>query len=322
MQSHLQHAYDQQAIRAAQEKKAARQAVGYQKLYRAIRAGYGQGHGAAYQPWLRVRRKNSSPDSNQVVSWIPLLNRTAHFFSRGEYHTALLLLWLGVRDLREQYPIWPISHLHPLDGAPGADEMQFKFVRGLLGIAQEAGIDHGQEIGSCLPYVASLDFMVTVPGKNCPRLAIFSSKPVQEADEPLTWRTRERLELERRYSEEISASYYVTSSSLVPIDMAGQLECWLDYASLAHMPELAGLADPFSEFLTRHADLPVGDAVTLASHTLSIDPQAGWILLRHCAWTQKVDIDPCEKILTTYPVFPGGRGLKQALQEHLFGEAW
>ena len=56
----------------------------YAKLYRSIRAGFGGGHGIEYEPWLRLRRKNPSPESNQVVAWLPILNRVAHFFSRGE----------------------------------------------------------------------------------------------------------------------------------------------------------------------------------------------------------------------------------------------
>lgn len=88
----------------------------FKKLFNQINQGYGQGHGTNYQPWLQIRRKNTSPKSNQVVAWLPPLEREAHFFSRGEYHTALLLLWLQVEDLREQYPLWPVAHPHPLWG--------------------------------------------------------------------------------------------------------------------------------------------------------------------------------------------------------------
>ncbi|HRE16189.1 MAG TPA: TnsA endonuclease N-terminal domain-containing protein, partial [Rhodocyclaceae bacterium] len=206
MQQAVQRASDTRAIDSVPSQQAQRRKTrAYNKLYQAIRAGHGQGHGAAYQPWLQLRRKNSSPDSNQVVSWMPLLNRPAHYLSRGEYQTALLLLWLDVSDLREQYPIWPFFHPHPLHGAPEADGLAYRFTQGLLSIAQAAGIDHGEEIGSGLPYVATLDFLITIPGKQGPRLAIFSSKPVSEGDDMPKWRMLERLELERRYAEEISA---------------------------------------------------------------------------------------------------------------------
>jgi hypothetical protein len=73
----------------------------HKKMCELIQQGRGMGHGRSYLPWLMLRRKNPSPNSNQAVSWVPPLERTAHYFSRGEYHTALLLLWLGVKDLRE-----------------------------------------------------------------------------------------------------------------------------------------------------------------------------------------------------------------------------
>lgn len=323
MQQAVQLASDMRAVNNVHSQQVARRkARAYSKLYQAIRAGRGQGHGSAYKAWLQLRRKNSSPDSNQVVSWMRLLNRPAHYLSRGEYQTALLLLWLDVSDLREQYPIWPISHPHPLQGAPGSDGLALRFARGLLSIAQEAGIDHGEEIGSGLPYVATLDFLITIPGKQGPRLAIFSSKPVQEDDDIPKWRMLERLELERRYAAEIAAQYFVTSSSLVPMEMAGQLESWLHCAALDGAAELLPLAEPFSEYFAGQPEWPVIEVVTAAAKALAIPQNEAWRLFGHCAWTQKIDVDPTQKVLATYPICLGGRKLKEALQLRFFGESW
>lgn len=293
----------------------------YAKLYRNIRAGFGCGHGIEYEPWLRLRRKNPSPESNQVVARIPLLNRVAHFFSRGEYHTTLLLLWLSVADLREQYPIWPIAHPHPLTGAVGAG-LSLGFSRGLLSIAQEAGIDHGNEIGSRLLYIATLDLLVTVRIRNTLTLAIFSSKPIDDPDAEVRWRTLERLELERRYAKEISANYHVSSSALVPILLAGQLEWWLDCATLALTPALIPLAKPFAEEVMLRSNDSIVEAVCAAADRLKIDLDSAWLLFRHCAWTQAIDIDPSQKIISSYPIRQGGRKLRRNLQKSLFGESW
>jgi hypothetical protein len=93
---------------------------------------------------------------------MPPLGRTAHYFSRGEYHTALLLLWLGVDDLREQFPLWPAPHPHPLYGSPLQSNAPLTWAKGLLSIAEEAGIAHGVEVGTRVPYIASLDLLATV----------------------------------------------------------------------------------------------------------------------------------------------------------------
>lgn len=191
-----------------------------------------------------------------------------------------------------------------------------------MSIAQEAGIDHGYEIGTRQPYVATLDIVVTVPAGDGLKLAIFSSKPITDQDAEVKWRTRERLELERRYSAEISGDYHVSSSALVPILMAGQLEWWLDCASLAPMPTLIPLAEPFARMVMARPDLSIVEAVADAGNVLKIDLDKAWLLFRHCAWTQAVDIDPSQRILTSYPIRPGGRALRRSLQQTLFGGAW
>lgn len=294
----------------------------YKKLYEHIRLGHGTGHGSNYKPWLTLRRKNPSPKSNQVVSWMPPLRRTAHYFSRGEYHTALLLLWLGVQDLREQFPIWPIPHPHPLVGLPGALTVKPPWSRGLLAIASEANIDHGYEIGSRQPYVASLDLVATIPLEGRIALATFSSKPITEPSEEVKWRTLERLELERRYAADIGSSYFVSSSALIPLLTAGQLEWWLDFSTMHCAANLLSYTERFAEHINAHLDLPINEAVMRTAELLSISIENAWLLFRHCAWTQVIDIDPSVRILTSYPVRPGGRALRDALRRALFGETW
>lgn len=294
----------------------------YKKLYEHIRLGHGIGHGSSYKPWLTLRRKNPSPKSNQVVSWMPPLQRTAHYFSRGEYHTALLLLWLGVQDLREQFPIWPVPHPHPLSGVPGSAALDLRWSRGLLAIANEANINHGYEIGSRQPYIASLDLVATVLLSNRVALVTFSSKPINEPDEEVKWRTLERLELERRYTADIAAAYFVSSSALIPPLMAGQLEWWLDCSTLHCAPHLLLQSEEFAEYVNAHLDLAINEVVVRAAESISIPTDSAWLLFRHCAWTQKIDLDPSVRILTSHPIRAGGSDLRDMMRRRLFGETW
>jgi hypothetical protein len=292
------------------------------KLNEQIRLGFGQGHGSRYQPWLKIRRKNSSPNSNQVVAWMPPLGRTAHYFSRGEYHTALTLLWLGVCDLREQYPLWPIAHPHPMEGARGAENMKFNWSRGLLEIAHEAGIEHGVEFGTKIPYTATIDMLAMAPMDNGMKLVGISSKPIVDHDDEVKGRTLERLELERRYFEEINAGYFVTSSGVIPGLMAGQLEWWLDCSNLHCAPELIPMVEFFADRINKHNELSIAELVTEASSFLSIKLDAAWLLFKHCAWSQKIDIDPTIRVLTSHPVRHGGIALRSKLRQKFFGGDW
>lgn len=297
--------------------------MSYKKLYRQIALGYGQGHGAYYQPWLRIRRKNTSPKSNQVVAWLPPLRREAHFFSRGEYHTALLLLWLQVQDLREQYPIWPVPHPHPLSGAPNVNDTQLPWSKGLLAIAKAAGIDHGVEVGTRQPYVATMDLVATAEVNGKIRLFTFSSKPIVDPSEEIKWRTLERLELERRYVQEIGGKHVITTSALIPIRVAGHLEWWLDGVCHGGQDALQAKADHFAAHVEMCAEhLSMAEAVRGAAQEVSIDLDSAWLLFRHCGWTQKIDIDPTQPLLTSYPIQRGGRALRSVIRRRLFDGDW
>ncbi|MES2932703.1 MAG: hypothetical protein V4805_04370 [Pseudomonadota bacterium] len=291
----------------------------HEKLYKRIREGMGIGHLAAYKPWLTLKRRNSSPYSVQVVSWMPPLGRDAHYFSLGEYHTALTLLWVGVQDLREQYPIWPVAHPHPLAGSHNANCEEAPWSQGLLKIAQDADILHGVEIGTKLAYVASIDLLATPPLTRPRKIVGFSSKPIASPSAQVKWRTLERLELERRYLEEIGGRYFVSSSALVPRQTAANLEAWLDCATLDVCPQLSGQVDAFSEIVNEKADWPINQAVPAAAMACGISSNEGWLLFRYCAWHQLIDIDPSRKIMTSHPVQAGGRQLRERIGSQLFG---
>jgi hypothetical protein len=294
----------------------------YEKLYKRIEQGMGIGHGSNYTPWLTIRRKNTSPSSGQVVSWMPPLKRDAHYFSVGEFHTALVLLWIGVQDLREQYPIWPVSHPHPLVGAADSETNSYPWAPGLATIADEANIRHGTEVGSDVLYVASIDLLATVPFEDGPRLATFSSKPFNSPEADVRWRTAERLELERRYSAAVNARYFISSSALVPPSVAANLEWWFDFSTLDLCPHLLPHVDEFAKILNESSDLGLNEVVPLAAQVCNIALQEGWLLFRHCAWHQFIDINPSITIRTSHPPPSGGRQLRQKWKDFLFGGEW
>lgn len=297
--------------------KKRRRTMTWDKLYKHLLQGFGMGHGAAYQPWLTLRRKNPSKSSNQVAAYLFLQQRHGFFFSRGEYQIALLLLWLGVEDMREQFPLWPIAHPHPLFGALGSEKIQLPYSQGLLQIAKEAGIDHGVYPGTKIPYVATMDFMITIRIGGDLKLVAVSCKPFCTLEDEIKWRTLERLELERRYAEHNRIRYLVLSSRAVPILMAGQLEWCFAYSHIADIPQVAPALKTFVAEFDSTPDLSIANAVRRASELSKLSLENGWIAFRHCAWTQRIDVDLSKQILTTYPVNRGGRDLRTRLQHEL-----
>lgn len=290
----------------------------FEQVRRRMLEGHGFGHGKEYSPWLTLRRGNSSPVSNQIIRWMPTLDRIACYFCRGEYRTALLLLWLGVVDLREQYPIWPISHPHPLDGMQGAPE-GLPWSRGLLAIAAEAGIDHGWEVGTRVPYVATIDLLATAVFSGAPQLFAFSLKPLSGSNAPIRWRAAERLELERRYSSEIDSRYHLVNSSLVSPLLAANLELWMECAVVP--PRIASARHHLGDFASTRQYMPAKDLVAAFSLESGLDMRDTWTLLRHCAWHHLIDVDPSKNIISSYPLPTGGMKLNSWLKQRLFGGA-
>lgn len=297
--------------------KKRRRTMTWDKLRKHLLEGFGTGHGAAYRPWLTLRRKNPSKSSNQVAAHLFVLQRHGFFFSRGEYQIALLLLWLGVDDLREQFPLWPIAHPHPLVGALGAEGIQLQYSRGLLQIAEEAGIEHGVYPGTKIPYVATIDFMLTIRTGSALSLVAISCKPFSTLEDEIKWRTLERLELERRYAEHNGIRYFVFNSRVVPILMAGQLEWCFDCSHIANIPQVVPALEKFASEFESTPDLSISDAVRRTSEVCKLRLEDGWTAFRHCVWTQQIDVDLSQPILTTYPAKRGGQDLRTRLRQKL-----
>lgn len=296
---------------------------GWKNLHARMRDGRGQGHGDLYQPWLWIRRKNTSRKGNQVTDAMPGYRRASHFLARVEWHVGLLCLYLGARDVREQLPLWPDEHPHPLNDLFLRRGLARRQHRGLLDIAREAGIEHGSEVGfPDVPYVATLDLAVTLVARQAVRLVAVSLKPFGEVleAEPLD-RMLERLELERRYFAESCDRYVIADQSLLGRYTGGNLETFSAARQLpAHLccPMLindfsAHLVDVAKQATISEAIDHVGGLMRLASSDANF-------LWRHAVWTRRVELDITVPIELGRPLVCDSGIMARALAAALFGE--
>jgi hypothetical protein len=299
-------------------------AMTWEKLRRMIDEGYGQGHGELYRPFLQIRRKNSSPKGNQSVGPLPGCVRAFHALTRVERQFGILCRWLGALDVREQLPAWPFPHPHPLAGAIGASRFEHVHAPGLVQIAAEAGIEHGVFPGTDVPYVATLDVVLTVATANAPRMVVISCKAGTDlAATPLTSRMIERLELERRYCDAISARYHVAHELALSKDLLSNLEvCGASLSQESRICTAAGFEafkDTLNELL---AHTSIRDAVGLATTRSRFDRSLAWPALHLLAWHLAIDIDMSYPKVTSQQAKLGGRQLRDTLHHRLLsGEA-
>lgn len=297
-------------------------AMTWEKLKRMIDEGYGQGHGESYRPFIQIRRKNCSPKGNQSVGPLPGCVRAFHALTRVERQFGMLCHWLGAADVREQLPAWPFPHPHPLVGAMGASRFANVTVPGLMEVAAEAEIEHGVFPGSEIPYVATLDVVATVTSVEGPRLVVISCKDKKDVTAaPLTSRMHERLELERRYCDVISARYHLAHELSLSNTLLSNLEvCGV---SVSQKHRICGSArfETFKEILTEAiTKTSIRRAVKLATDGSNFDGSLAWPAFHLLAWSLELDIDLSHAKVTSQRAVLGGRLLHETLHNRLLAE--
>lgn len=292
------------------------------KLIALVKAGYGQGHFQRYKPWLRVTRRDSSPNSN--VGHLPgrNLGRLHHYRARAERNTIQVAKWLGASDVREAYPIWPWPHAHPGEGLQGFE--QAERLPGLQEIADEAGIQHGHFIGTNIPYVATLDELTTWRDGNGQHfLVAFENKPEQivYAPDPIS-RPKERLELTRRYCQRAGIRHRIIHAEKLPPELIVNLDLLEPRLTDRQQSQLASSStyQAVVTALNEHgADTP---PVSLLYDIQSRQGQPAPVLTAafHLAlWRQDVDHDLSVSFRPWDPLIRGGIALKGALLDAWVG---
>lgn len=294
----------------------------WKKLEQWILEGRGTGHKSEYKPFLQVTRRNTSKVSNQSFGrWLFGYNREFHYFSRSERKVALIIKWLGASDIREQFPLWPSPHLHPLVGADGTNIYERPIVSGLIEIAQEAGIDHGNFVGSDVPYVATIDLMATIQTNMRPFLVGISCKPEKQIieAEPSS-RLLERLELERLYFQAIQTRRVRLEDNAFHKELVANLE-W--FKPDANIESALRKDDRFEEFLAelneKLLQTNIDNAIKTAHSKIGWNRSRANAAFRLAVWHQLVDIDISKPIVMSLEATTGGKQLKKTIRLAVIG---
>lgn len=292
------------------------------KLAALIKQGLGSNRDARYLPWIRVRRRLTSKVSNLfVIPSVLYERRGLHLLSGLEHRAALLAQWLGATELREQFPMWPDPHQHPLSGIDPERDKTLAQMPGLLEIARNAGIRHGVYPGTKIPFVATSDIVLRLGHPPNDRLVLWACKPLAVMLDAERQRTLERLELERLYAVAAGAtSVVIDDSTFKKNELAKNLD-WLTplHSELLVFAGSTRLED-FSQSLDeRLKTLPIRVASELAGRKVRADLQLSHQLFRLAVWSGLTDIDLSKPILMTRFAALGGRKLKRQIAQHLLG---
>jgi hypothetical protein len=284
--------------------------------------GAGQGHGDGYQPFIRVTPARSSPVSNLGRKFLPGSNRSFHTLTENEWHVARLLKFLGAEDVREQFPLWPMAHPHPLADHPEAKSLRLPTSKGTIAIAANAKITHGNFVGTNLPNVITTDLAATVRRMGRLALSLVSCKPrdlllnAKPSD-----RMPARLMLEKIYAEEIGAHFALADGKIFNATLRANIERFAPtdatLEKLRHQTELLvsvekGVNGCIESLSVRELEKRVSRDIT---HDLDLARLAISLLI----WERRIDFNFARTLPVLRPIPLGGAELNRELTNQLLG---
>jgi hypothetical protein len=222
-----------------------------------LKAGRGQGEGSVYLPWIRIQDFSSLGMVSRIYS--NKTNRVHHFLSRNELRYFYLLEWSDkVLDIREQYPL--------LDMELATD------------VALKAGIKYPKDNISGFPYVLTCDFMITTSDG-------LKARTIKCTSELKNKRTLEKLEIERRYWQELGIDWRLVTEREIPVQKSKNIE-WLHTS--ATIPEYLADKRLQEEILFQiENDIPVPQVIMSFDEQYALPKGSGLQLMKHLLWKRK-----------------------------------
>ena len=289
-----------------------------------IAGGWGSGHGERYQPFMKIEHGNASTVSNQKLGVLPDRRGHGHFFSRTEDRIAHLCSWIGARDVRTQFPMWPMEHLHPGVGLKDFDKLGDVQFDGLIRIANACGIEHGVYVGTRVPYVATMDLMVTVARDHLAELAAIAVKPRHSVEEAgSSDRILERLSLGKHYCASINVSHRIADIDVLSPTLNKNLNSYAPhYENVRELRSNSGFIERACELFHKDIDaLSKRELEAKATRDLNVEKSLAQRAFSYLAWRSSLDVNLAREIFECDLVPRGARQVKRVLQENLFGRA-
>ncbi|GAD65002.1 MULTISPECIES: TnsA endonuclease N-terminal domain-containing protein [Pseudomonadaceae] len=241
-----------------------------ENVARWIKAGYGQGEGARYKPFLYVRDVPSRGTSTMVNSRVT--GRTHHYLSRQEYREHLLAEYdKSTIDIREQYALLPWEETYQT--------------------AQRLGIKPPLYPGTRTPQVMTTDLLLSKHRPDGIELVAVSVK--LESD--LTPRNLEKLLIEKIYWNDRGIHWRLATEKHRPEARVSNL----DFFSLSLSQTFDSETFPSPEKFSRHFEenhrpnLTFNDILKTTASELKIDSSTAHSLLGKAIWngSSRIDLD-------------------------------
>lgn len=235
-----------------------------------LKQGFGQGRGADYKPWLTITDVSSTGLSKRILGITT--GRRHEFLSQIESNYFYILDWAqNVTDIREQYPLLPLSET--------------------LEISASIGVAHPLKPKTFEPIVMTTDFYIEVQQNMGVYYTAHTVKPSNQLDEK---RTIEKLEIERQYWERRNISWGIITERDIPLSVVKNLK-WIrvlvDWDALGLSKYSVKLAKQFlSQYLTQSQD-SLTDICSSCDAKYSFKTGCSLAIVRNMLFSRELIID-------------------------------
>lgn len=241
-----------------------------------IKKGLGQGTGSKYQPWIRVGDFSNLGESYRI--WCFKTGRIHHYLSGGEYRNHLVSETLQeVTDIREQYPILPISET--------------------LDLAEQLRIAHPSFGGQFK--TLTIDSLLTVDDG---RALHHFARSIKQNSDLANPRIRELLELERRACAQRGYIWALLTEKELSQTLEKNLRWlrkWLTVNRDA--PDASTQIKFVDAFCDADLTQTVSHILDDVSKKLAISKLLATHFFRHAVWTHAIQIDMYAPLQLTKP---------------------
>jgi hypothetical protein len=193
--------------------------------------------------------------------------------SKRELAYFLILEWSPqVVDIREQYPLLPLAET--------------------VTLAEQCGVRHPTDPRSKAPIVMTTDFLVILSGQRWPVEQARTVKPVTAL---ANQRTREKLEIERRYWARRQVDWGIVTEREIPQVLANNLELLRSYRDLSGRLTLAEAQLKAVEVIVAayimNMDVPLREAAARCDQRLDLEAGTSLTVAYHLLATRQWQTD-------------------------------
>jgi hypothetical protein len=246
-------------------------------IKRWLKEGRGQGEGAQYKPWLTIQDVPSQGRCHRIHNLHT--GRVHHLLSDLELHIYFIYVWSSppVIDIMEQYPLLPLEET--------------------IAIAEQLGIPYPKDPSTRHPIVLTSDFFLKVNVNLHHEYYVRTAKYLADLD---NLRTREKLEIERRYWEVRNKDWAIVTEQTISVPLIENIK-WVYpyYHPTSLYPLIPTEIEKIAALLTRRVleiDAPLRSITSACDDELNLSKGRSLAVVRHLIARRFWKVDMTERI--------------------------